>query len=54
MASSISSSNNGDKIAVGNTLGELEVFDFEKSTSIRKLPNIHHSRIGSLAWKDNI
>jgi cell division cycle 20-like protein 1 (cofactor of APC complex) len=46
IVSSICSNNSGDLIAVGNTLGELGVFDFEKYVNIRNI-DVHNSRIGS-------
>lgn len=46
---SVSWSQSGNHIAVGNSLGEVEIYDIVKSKMLRKFGG-HAGRVGSIAW----
>ena len=48
---SISWSQRNQHISIGNSLGEVEVWDVVKGKSLRKWSG-HEGRIGSLAWNN--
>ena len=50
---SVSWSSRSNQIAVGNTMGEIDIFDTQKKKIVRTFEG-HLSRVGSLAWNDNI
>lgn len=50
---SVSWSEAGSHIAVGNSSGEVELFDMVKQRSIRVFEG-HSSRVGSLDWNGNV
>jgi cell division cycle 20-like protein 1 (cofactor of APC complex) len=53
LVSSIKSNESGSMMAVATTSGKLDIFDFEKFTSIKSVTG-HSGRVGALAWKENI
>lgn len=53
LVSSISSHKEGDLLAAGNSQGEISIFDMEKGSIVRTI-DIHNSRIGAIAWKENV
>ena len=53
LISAVKSNESGSLMAVATTQGKLDIFDFEKYTNIRSIAG-HTSRIGAIAWKDNI
>ncbi len=50
---SVSWSSRMNQIAVGNTMGEIEVYDTVKKKIVRTFDG-HISRVGSLAWNDKL
>ncbi len=50
---SVSWASEGSQLAVGNTSGEIELFDVNKMKSIRVFEG-HTSRVGALDWNNNV
>ena len=46
------STNNPNHLAVGNTLGQIKIFDIHRNTEIATLSG-HEGRVGSLNWNPN-
>jgi cell division cycle 20-like protein 1 (cofactor of APC complex) len=53
LISSVKSNENGGMMAVATTQGKLEIYDFDKSSCIKSIQG-HSSRVGAIAWKENI
>lgn len=53
LVSAIKSNDSGSMMAVATTTGKLDIYDFEKYSVIKSVTG-HSSRVGALAWKENI
>lgn len=53
LVSAVKSNDSGSLMAVATTQGKLDIFDFEKLVPIKAIQG-HNSRIGAIAWKENI
>lgn len=53
IVSAIKSNDSGSLMAVATTTGKLDIYDFEKYTVVKSVTG-HSSRVGALAWKENI